>query len=183
MINSDESQVSFRRYAFRAMLCETVLAVVLFVVVACAPVTASPTQAIAQEQSTPTIVASPTLVLQSTLAGTSIQPTLVPTLRPTFTPVSSRTSTPTGPEEMVFIPPDLFVIGNEKGSPDESPPHVVRLGGFFMDINILGICAQILCMGRQAAPNRSRMGSRRSQQYNANLALGRHLGFDKSQHY
>ena len=35
--------------------------------------------------------------------------------------------------EMVFLPSGEFMMGSSQGSPDESPPHKVRVTGFLMD--------------------------------------------------
>ncbi len=48
--------------------------------------------------------------------------------------VVSDAAPPTaGPQGMVWIPPGDFVMGTTNGPPDEQPPHLVRLDGFWMD--------------------------------------------------
>lgn len=37
------------------------------------------------------------------------------------------------PAGMVWVPPGPFVMGTDAGRPDESPPHVVDLPGFYID--------------------------------------------------
>ncbi len=69
--------------------------------------------------------------------GGPVLPPVAPvdSLAPRPSPLTPHPSSPPGPapEGMVWIPGGTFTMGDDEGTPDESPAHSVTLDGFWMD--------------------------------------------------
>ncbi|MBE3068667.1 MAG: SUMF1/EgtB/PvdO family nonheme iron enzyme [Planctomycetes bacterium] len=61
-----------------------------------------------------------------------------------------KTTTKTG-IEMVLVPAGEFIMGSDRGEPDERPAHTVRLGAFWMDTREVSQQAYQALMGKNPA--------------------------------
>lgn len=97
----------------------SIIAFILLAASACAP----------QPKNAPTLDPPATVAASATFAPTTI-PSI--TSSPTMTPIRDRLVDNHG-VEMVYVPAGEFIMGSDKGFPDEIPVHRVTLDGFFID--------------------------------------------------